>query len=169
LFLDWALHRGGAVFIERTVNTTVQGCLFKRVDGNAAFLSGYNRNVSITDNEFVWIGDSAMAGWGYTKDDDGTDGDQPRDTYLARNYAHELGVFQLQSSMWFQAKTARTTVASNVFFNGPRAGINMNDHFGGGNIIRNNTIFNTCRQSGDHGRRRSHGCGVALLAFPPSL
>jgi hypothetical protein len=28
--------------------------------------TGYNRDVNITHNEFVWIGDSAMAAWGYT-------------------------------------------------------------------------------------------------------
>jgi hypothetical protein len=32
----------------------------------------------------------------------------------------------LQSSMWFQAKTAQTNITNNIFFNGPRAGINFN-------------------------------------------
>jgi hypothetical protein len=29
--------------------------------------------------------------------------------------------------------------------------INVNDGFGGGNNITGNSIYNTCRQSGDHG------------------
>ena len=33
----------------------------------------------------------------------------------------------------------------NVFFNGPRAGININDGFGGGNQIQNNLLFNFVR------------------------
>ena len=33
----------------------------------------------------------------------------------------------------------------NVLFNGPRAGININDGFGGGNSIDNNLIFNFVR------------------------
>lgn len=32
-----------------------------------------------------------------------------------------------------------------------RAGINFNDGFGGGNLIESNLLFNTCRESGDHG------------------
>lgn len=36
-------------------------------------------------------------------------------------------------------------------FNGPRAGINFNDGFGGGNNVTNNVLFNFCRESGDHG------------------
>ena len=38
-----------------------------------------------------------------------------------------------------------------VFFNGPRSGINFNDGFGGGHRISRNLVFNQCRQSGDHG------------------
>jgi len=30
-----------------------------------------------------------------------------------------------------------------------RAAINFNDGFGGGNIVKGNLIFNTCRESGD--------------------
>jgi hypothetical protein len=63
----------------------------------------------------------------YTKDNDqdGTSGEQPRGTILRGNVARELGIFQLQSSMFFQAKTAMTTIEGNLFFNGPRAGINL--------------------------------------------
>ena len=148
---DWALHRGGAVFVEGTKGTVVKGNLFKRVDGNALFISGYNRGAVFDSNEFNWIGDSAMASWGYTDEHDGTGGEQPRGTTVSNNVCHELGVFQLQSSCWFQAKTAQTTVIKNLFYNGPRAGINMNDGFGGANRITQNVIWNQCRQSGDHG------------------
>lgn len=50
-----------------------------------------------------------------------------------------------------QAKTAETTISGNVFFNGPRAGINFNDGFGGGDDVSRNLVFSTCRESGDHG------------------
>lgn len=42
-------------------------------------------------------------------------------------------------------------MSGNVFFNGPRAGINANDGFGGGDEISHNLVFSTCRESGDHG------------------
>ena len=50
-----------------------------------------------------------------------------------------------------QAKTAQSVIRGNVFFNGPRAGINANDGFGGGDEISHNLVFSTCRESGDHG------------------
>eukprot|EP00971_Amphidinium_carterae_P083626 1655428-Amphidinium_carterae.1 len=50
-----------------------------------------------------------------------------------------------------QAKTAETFISGNVFFNGPRAGINFNDGFGGADELSHNLVFSTCRESGDHG------------------
>ena len=93
---DWGLFRGGAVFIEGCVGCTVQHNTFERIDGNGVFVSGYTRDVSIMDNEFAWIGDSAMAGWGYTQENDGTDGQQPRFTHIARNYVREIGLIEKQ-------------------------------------------------------------------------
>ena len=46
-------------------------------------------------------------------------------------------------------------VDGNIFINGPRAGINFNDGFGGGNAVTNNLFANQCRQSGDHGQRHA--------------
>jgi hypothetical protein len=40
---DWALQRTGALFFEGTEQLSVSDCLFIRLDGNALFLSGYNR------------------------------------------------------------------------------------------------------------------------------
>lgn len=42
----------------------IEGNLFTRVDGNGIFLSNYNRNATIKNNEMSWIGDSAIAAWG---------------------------------------------------------------------------------------------------------
>eukprot|EP00494_Astrolonche_serrata_P030927 UN31195 len=148
---DWSIFPNGAIYLENTEFVNITNCLFKRLDGNGIFLYGYNRNATIHRNEFAWMGDNAMAGWGITKENDGRNGEQPRFTLIEENYVHELGLFEKQSSLWFQAKTCQTTLRNNIFFNGPRAAINFNDGFGGGNIVEGNLIFNTCRESGDHG------------------
>jgi len=146
---DWALHRGGALFIEGAEGLTVDGCHFRRLDGNAVFLSRYTRNVTVSRSEFEWIGDNAMATWGQTKDYDATGGDVPRFTRIVGNFVHELGLYEKQSSAWGQAKACQTTIEGNIFFNMPRAAINFNDGLGGGNAVRGNLIFNACRESGD--------------------
>eukprot|EP01049_Picozoa_sp_SAG25_P009224 SAG25_NODE_895_length_4876_cov_4.475822_8_plen_74_part_00 len=61
-----------------------------------------------------------MASWGYTKENDGLDGQQPRYTSVFRNYVHEFGHYQKQSSMWSNNKACLAQVESNVVFNGVR-------------------------------------------------
>jgi hypothetical protein len=135
--------------------------LLTRLDGNALFLSGYNRHARISGNEFAHTGDNAIAAWGYTSGSDpnqpvgtgfnGTAGDFPRYTVVESNFIHHLGIHEKQSSCWFQAQTAQTTLRNNICFEIPRAGFNFNDGFGGGNNVYQNLLFNTCMESGDHG------------------
>jgi hypothetical protein len=159
---DWALERSAVVFIEGAERVTVSGCVFERVDGNAVLLSAYSRNVSITYNEFSWIGQTAVAAWGNTAPTagadsvmpygygaDGTNGDQPRDAVIAFNLCRELGVYEKQSSFYTQFKSGYNHVYKNIVYNGPRAHLNHNDGFAGGTVHESNLIFNSCRESGD--------------------
>ena len=98
------------------------------------FLSGFNRDNVIRGNEFVWLGQNAIASWGILDADNttkgyhtnsGLGGLQPRGTLIDGNWVHEIGHIQKQSSFYFQAITAQTTIQNNVVFNIPRAGINF--------------------------------------------
>lgn len=158
---DWALDRYGAMFLEGTEGVVVDNCTFDRLDGNAVMVSGYNRNATITNSDFSYLGGNAVACWGYTNETkgdnhphagvDGTDGNHPRYTTVTGCTAREIGLYEKQSSFFVSAKAAQSVVLRNVFFNGPRAGINFNDGFGGGDEIGYNLVFSTCRESGDHG------------------
>eukprot|EP01083_Nonionella_stella_P012567 35640_1 len=159
---DWALQRTGAIILDGTEAITITDNLFTRLDGIAVSINRYNRNISIFKNEFAWIGDTVIAAMGDTtgvafEDSrtemgfDGTNGNQPRFVNISLNYVHELGIWEKQSSFYFAAKSCDNLVYANVFYNGPRAGININDGFGGNTNISRNLLFNTCRESGDHG------------------
>jgi len=174
---DWALHRGGGLFIESAEDVTLHQCRFEQMDGNAVFLSGYTRGVEVSNSSFQFIGDNAMAAWGHTSTGsttgnttgssgatptqtlqmppgagiDGTSGEQPRGTRVIGNFVRDIGFNERQSSAWGEFKACASTVEGNIFFNMPRAAININDGFGGGTLIQRNLLFNTCRESGDHG------------------
>lgn len=131
---DWSLERQGAVLLEGCVGCEITGNSFHHLDTNAVFLSGFNRDTKIIKNEFVWLGQNAIASWGYLDNEtqtsmtnSGLGGLQPRGTVIDGNYVHEIGHIQKQSSFYFQAITAQTTIQNNVVFNIPRAGINFND------------------------------------------
>ena len=173
---DWTLERSAVVFLEGTENIVVSGCVFERVDGNAIMLSAYNRNATITMNEFVWIGATAVALWGNTDggDDrlpagfgfDGSNGNQPRHNLISFNLCHELGIWEKQSSCYTQFKSSENEIFGNIMYNGPRAHVNFNDGFRGGAKLKENLIFNSCRESGDHGPFNSWDRDPYLADFP---
>jgi len=148
---DWALHPGGVVTIKDSSNVSIDSCAFHRLDGNAIFLEGRTRDISIRRNTFEWLGENAVVLWGHSRGFDATSGNQPWRTILERNVMRELGIFQKQSSAVVLVKASRTTIRHNIMFNMPRAAINFNDMAGGGDLVKENLIFNTCRESGDHG------------------
>ena len=148
---DWSVHRGGAVFVEGAKHVLVQNCLFDSPGGNGLFLSNYVRDAVVEGNEFVWVGDNAIVAVGTADLIDGTNGNQPRGTQILGNLVHEIGIYGKQVCAFVQSVACQTKLVGNVFFNGPRAGINFNDGFGGGNILENNLMFNLVRETGDHG------------------
>jgi len=163
---DWALQRSGAITVQNVDGFTIHNNVLTNIDGNGISINGYVRNLKISNNEFTFIGDNAITSWGHTGScadqeclfdlgykvgPDGRGGEQPRGTKIVGNLAREIGIWQKQSSFYFQAVSALTVFSGNVHFNGPRAGINFNDGFGGGDEISNNLFANCVRESGDHG------------------
>ena len=104
-------------------------------------------------NTALW-GDTENITFSYDKTTmgpDGTNGNQPRGVIVEQNLIHEVGVWEKQSAAYFQAKSCNNRIVGNIIYNGPRAGINFNDGFGGNSTIARNLIFNVVRESSDHG------------------
>jgi hypothetical protein len=158
---DWSFRAGGAVSLVGTSNASVVGCTFTRVGGNALFIGGFSRDASVQGSEFSFTGASAIvvAGLGGSNVTAGSP-DYPEGTVVSGNLGRELGVFVKQSGFLYSAISANSTVTGNVFFNGPRAGINVNDGFGGGHVISGNLGTNFVRETSDHGE-------PALLLLQP--
>jgi hypothetical protein len=86
---------------------------------------------------------------------DGLDGGveqytQPADCHVISNMFHETGIYTKQTAGVFVAIARAPTITGNVFYNMPRAAINVNDEFYGGLTISHNLIFNTVRETNDH-------------------
>ena len=109
-----ALAPQGAITLVGTENITIEGNLLTRLDGNAIFIGGYNRNLTVESNEFEFIGENAMASWGETSTKlndagtkiipwpigpDGRDGNQPIGTRIIGNIVKECGVWQVRISL----------------------------------------------------------------------
>eukprot|EP01060_Flectonema_neradi_P036536 TRINITY_DN7048_c0_g1_i1.p1 TRINITY_DN7048_c0_g1~~TRINITY_DN7048_c0_g1_i1.p1 ORF type:complete len:816 (+),score=150.06 TRINITY_DN7048_c0_g1_i1:63-2450(+) len=150
---DWSVHQGGAVVVQNSNSVAITGCQFNRLGGNAIALLGENMDAEISKNEFNLIGDSAIIVIGRLNapGNDGNSGSFPKNTKILSNHIHAIGIWGKQVSALFQAVACNTTFSGNVAYNGPRAGINVNDGFCGNLVIENNVLFNWVRETQDHG------------------
>ena len=149
---DWAIHRGGAVFIEGTENIRFEGNLITQVATNGLVISNWNNNVTVDSNEFVWLGDSAIIIVGSSALIDGVGcSDQPDNITVSRNLIHETGAYVKQSAPTFVALSRQVLIDGNVAFNVPRSAVNINDGFAGNKTISHNVFFNAVRETSDHG------------------
>ena len=134
----------------------VGSCIFERLDGNGIIISGYNYDVTEKLICMDWGHCDCLEGihkWYQCARNEmvGTDGNQLRFNRILNNFVHELGIWEKQSSFYFQAKSCQNILNGNVFFSGPYTGINFNDSFGSAKNITKNLILNTCNESSDYG------------------
>ncbi len=158
---DWGLALRAALEMRGVQDVLVDAVAFQELDGSAVNVKGFARGVVIERSRFALIGQNMIALLGETEAPglpqewgfgwNGTAGNQPRGTVVRNNFATRCGLILKQSAFFFQAKAMQTLLQGNIFFHGPRAGINFNDGFGGGSVIENNLMFATVMETGDHG------------------
>jgi len=148
---DWSTRVDGTLFLEGTTNAAIENCSFLGVGGNAIFIHGWNRGTVIRGNDFRYVGDSAIVSLGTVQGIDGSAQEAPFNTIVESNVASEIGLYTKQSGFYYHALSGNATIAGNVFFNMPRAGININDGYAGGHKIYHNLGFNCVRETSDHG------------------
>ncbi|TPG51620.1 PDZ domain-containing protein [Sphingomonas glacialis] len=174
---DWRFYRGGALFITDAERIGIEDDKFHDLGGNAIVVSGHARGVSIRRNLIDQIGASAISFVGEPQavrlpppppadgqlraDIDRTTGprsDQyPADSIAQDNLIHDVGTIEKQSAGVEIAMSARITIDHNSIYRVPRAGINIGDGNWGGHRITNNDVFDTVRESSDHGAFNSWG------------
>jgi hypothetical protein len=154
---DWSIHRGGAITMEGASSCTIQDCFFDAVGGNAVFMNEHNRDNLVTGCKFTESGDSAICFVGSLERTVGTQRNFPYKCSAVNNLIHDCGVFGKQIAGIYISRAKGIRVAHHEIYNMPRAGICIGDGTWGGHIIENNYIYETCRETGDHGPFNSWG------------
>lgn len=174
---DWTFYRGGVLLFDGTENCTIRNCVFEGVGGNAIVFSNYNKNNTVTGCHIFNIGASAVAfvgnmdavrspSFGYPnnvpyeqldKSPGPKSKNYPQYCKVDNNLLHNLGMIEKQAT-GVQIEVAEgITISHNSIYNVPRAGINIGDGCFGGHIIEYNDVFNTVKETGDHGSFNSWG------------
>ena len=152
-------HRGGAVFLQGVENASFSRIRFDQLEGNGVFLSNHVKGSEIVDCDFWRTGDSAVLAVGSSSLNNGSSAEYPSQNTISRNYMDTVGVNMKQTSCYFKALTYDNLIQDNICFTGPRAGLNWNDGFLGGDLVEGNVIFDMVRETGD----RKCSCSLSVL------
>jgi hypothetical protein len=174
---DWTTYRGGAIFSTGTEDCTVRDCFLDQVGGNAVFVNNYNRRFTVRGchiaeagaNGVAFVGDRDAARVPRDWNDhtqtlanlDRTPGprtdDYPADCLVEDCLIHATGRIEKQTAPIQIELSAGIIVRHCSLYDVPRAGINIGDGCWGGHLIEFCDIFDTVKETGDHGSFNSWG------------
>jgi hypothetical protein len=168
---DWAIYRGGAVLFNGAEDCALEDCVIDQVGGNAVFVNHYNRRVVIRGTHIAkagasgicFVGDPAAARSPLFNYDqvqelaaiDRTPGPKtnnyPAECRVEDCLIHETGRVEKQTAGIEIDLAQDITVRHCSIYDLPRAGINIGDGCWGGHVIEDCDIFDTVKETGDHG------------------
>ena len=174
---DWAIYRGGALFFVGAEDCRVDNCFLDQLGGNAIFVGGYNRRVQVTRCHIAHAGANGVSFVGERKavrnplDNydqrlplgllDLAPGplteDYPADCLVEDSLIYQSGRVEKQTAPIEIDIARRITVRHCSLYDVPRAGVNIGDGCWGGHHIDHCDIFETVKETGDHGSFNSWG------------
>lgn len=174
---DWTTYRGGAILIRESENCTIDRCGFRDIGSNGVFVDGNNRNIRITRSLFSRIGASGLCFVGradsvrsplfeYNETQpfgalDLTKGPKsdsyPKNCAVADCLIEYVGTVEKQATGVEISMAYGITVKNCTVCHTSRAGINISEGTFGGHRIEGCDVFDTVRETGDHGSFNSWG------------
>jgi hypothetical protein len=174
---DWTIYRGGAVLFKGAEDCSISDCEFDQPGGNAVFVSHYNRRINLTGNHIHGAGASGICFVGSPdavrnplfeynesqslKDIDLTPGpksdDYPADCKVDDCLIHSISTVEKQATGVQISMASRITIRHCSIYDIGRAGINISEGTFGGHTIEFCDVFDTVRETGDHGSFNSWG------------
>jgi hypothetical protein len=174
---DWTIYRGGAVFFNGAEDCTLEDGFLDQVGGNAVFVNNYNRRVVIRGTQIAetgasgicFVGDPRAARSPLLNYDqvqkleaiDRTPGPQnnnyPADCFVDDCLIYLTGRVEKQTAGVGIDLARDITIRHCSIYDVPRAGINIGDGCWGGHVIEYCDVFDTVKETGDHGSFNSWG------------
>ena len=174
---DWTTYRGGAIFFNGAQDCQILNCHLDQTGGNAVFVNKYNRRITVRGchisragaNGVAFVGDPAAVRnplFEYSqrqdfKDIDKTAGPKgsnfPADCIVDDCLIYLCGRVEKQTSPIQISMSQSITVRHCSIYDVPRAGINISEGTWGGHVIEFCDIFDTVKETGDHGSFNSWG------------
>jgi PDZ domain len=174
---DWAIYRGGAIFFNGAEDCALEDSFIDQVGGNAVFVNNYNHRVAIRGTQIARAGASGICFVGDPQsarsplfnyyqvhqlaEIDRTPGPKtgnyPSDCLVDDCLIHLTGRVEKQTAGVEIDMAQGITVRHCSIYDVPRAGINIGDGCWGGHIVEYCDVFDTVKETGDHGSFNSWG------------
>ena len=174
---DWAIYRGGAIFFNGSDDCSLENCFIDQVGGNAIFVNNYNHRVTVRGCQIAkagasgicFVGDPNAARSGLfnynqankLEDIDRTPGPKnnnyPADCRVDDCLIYLTGRFEKQTAGVEIDLSQAITLRHCSIYDMPRSGINIGDGCWGGHVVEFCDIFDTVKETGDHGSFNSWG------------
>lgn len=174
---DWTTYRGGAILFDGATDCAVRDCMINQVGGNAIFVNKHNRGIEITGCHIADAGANALSFVGdpnavrsplfechqtQTLDKmDKTFGPRtdnfPAECLVEDCLIYRNGRVEKQTAGVNLCMAQSITIRHCSIYDCPRAGINICDGAFGGHLIEFNDVFDTVKETGDHGSFNSWG------------
>lgn len=174
---DWTIYRGAALLFEGTENCSVEGCDLYDLGGNAIMFSRFNRGGRVSGCHIHDLGASAVCfvgdpsavrspSFNYSQYVDINEMDltagpanalYPESCSVTDNLIHDIGMYEKQVTGVELSMCRRIEVSHNSIYNTPRAAVNISEGTWGGHRITGNDLFDTVRETGDHGSLNAWG------------
>lgn len=174
---DWTIYRGGAIVFRGAEDCALLDCELDQVGGNGVFASGYNRRLAVRGSHIhgagasgvCFVGDPAsvrhpLFEYGQRlayADIDKTPGpktdDYPADCVVDDCLIHGVGAVEKQAAGVQVSMAKGVTIRNCSIYDLGRAGINFSEGTFGGHTIDSCDVFDTVKETGDHGSFNSWG------------
>lgn len=174
---DWAIYRGGAILFNGAEDCALEDGFIDQVGGNAIFVNNYNRRVAVRGTQIARAGASGICFVGDPQaarsplfnyyqthqlaEIDRTPGPKtdnyPADCLVDNCLIHLTGRVEKQTAGVEMDLARNITVRHCSIYDMPRAGINIGDGCWGGHVIEFCDVFDTVKETGDHGSFNSWG------------
>ena len=174
---DWTIYRGGAIYFTNSSDCSVSKCSLFDVGTNGVFVDGKNSNITVSRCHFKDMGASGVCFVGKpsavrsplfeaTQSQDFLEIDKkrgpksneyPKHCTVDNCLIERVGVVEKQATGVEISMSYGINVINTSIYDASRAGINISEGTFGGHLIDGCDVFDTVKETGDHGSFNSWG------------
>ena len=174
---DWTIYRGGAIYFANSSDCSVSKCSLFDIGTNGVFVDGKNNNITVSKCHFKDLGASAVcfvgkpssvrsplfdatASQSFLKIDKKRgpkNKEYPKNCSVEDCLIEHVGTVEKQATGVEISMSYGINVINTSIYDASRAGINISEGTFGGHIIDGCDVFDTVKETGDHGSFNSWG------------